>query len=140
MFCIKFIAVAFLLCASLLQTSFASHAAGDRLKHFYKRILRSDVKRCPDRTKLLPNCTDCIPGLQKGTGSESCDELVVGTKVLRKQLKNLTDSRFGNKPVADRPFGLYPCKFCGASVSPIPVSLCVPTHNATICFCRSGTA
>ena len=119
-----FIAIFFLLCVSLLQISFASHAAGDRLKHFYKRILRSDVKRCPDKTKLLPHCTDCIPGLQKGPGSESCDELVTGTKVIRKELKNLTDTRFGNKPVADRPFGLYPCKICGASIPHIRVSLC----------------
>eukprot|EP01032_Pedospumella_encystans_P007607 gene7607-9109_t len=108
MFCISVIAITFLLHVSLLQTSFASHAAEDRLKHFYNRILKSDVKYCPDKTKLLPNCTECIPGLQKGPGSESCDELFVGTKGFRKELKRLTDTRYGDKPVADRPFGLYP--------------------------------
>jgi hypothetical protein len=34
----------------------------DRLQIFYDRIKESDVKYCPDKTKLLPKCVECIPG------------------------------------------------------------------------------
>ena len=36
----------------------------ERLSKFYKRIKEPDVKYCEDKTKLLPDCTECIPGLR----------------------------------------------------------------------------
>jgi hypothetical protein len=85
-------------------------AAEDRLKQFYDRIKKSDVLYCADRTKLLPSCTQCIPGLQKPAGSQVCSEFIPASQSIREEIKKLTDQRYGDKPVPDRPFGLYPCK------------------------------
>lgn len=96
--------VAGLLCVCVCQPS------EDRLKQFYDRIKKMDAKFCPDRTKLLPSCVECIPGLQKRGGSDNCDEFISTSKSIRDEIKKLTDERYGDKPVPDRPFGLYPCK------------------------------
>lgn len=93
-----------------LMLTYSQPATEDRLKQFYDRIKKSDVTYCSDRTKLLPDCTACIPGLQKGSGSDSCNEFIPNSRDIRDEIKKLTDERYGDKPVADRPFGLYPCK------------------------------
>jgi hypothetical protein len=82
----------------------------DRLKQFYERISQSDVKYCPDKTKLLPDCLVCIPGLRKGPGSDSCSDYIPASKGIRDEIGKLTNERYGGNPVKDRPFGLYPCK------------------------------
>ena len=82
----------------------------DRLKIFYERIEKPDVKYCEDKTRLLPLCKECIPGLQQGAGSMTCNEFIPSSKAIRDEIKRLTDQRYGHNPVADRPFGLYPCK------------------------------
>ena len=81
----------------------------DRLKQFYDRIKQSDAMYCADRTKLMPSCTECIPGLRKAEGSQVCSEFIPDSRQIRDEIKKLTDERYGDKPVADRPFGLYPC-------------------------------
>mmetsp|Transcript_4031 Transcript_4031/g.6745 ORF Transcript_4031/g.6745 Transcript_4031/m.6745 type:complete len:290 (-) Transcript_4031:194-1063(-) len=101
-------AVALLLFVALVQIISASQNAEDRLKLFYERINKSDAKYCPDKSKLLPQCNECIPGLQKGSGSETCNEFISTSKKIRDEIKKLTDERYGDKPVIDRPFGLYP--------------------------------
>ena len=112
-------AVALLLLVALLQIISATQTAEDRLKLFYERINKSDAKYCADKSKLLPQCNECIPGLQKGTGSESCNEFISTSKKIRDEIKKLTDERYGDKPVIDRPFGLYPCKFCSRLFSAV---------------------
>ncbi len=87
-----------------------SQATEDRLRQFYDRIKKDDVKRCADHTKLMPSCTECIPGLQKGSGSQACNEFIPASQSIREEIKKLTDERYGHKPVPDRPYGLYPCK------------------------------
>lgn len=104
-------AVAVVLLVTFIQYLSASPNAEDRLRQFYDRIQKSDVKYCQDKTKLLPQCRECIPGLQKGPGSNSCNEFIATSKKIRDEIKKLTDERYGDKPVIDRPFGLYPCKF-----------------------------
>lgn len=88
----------------------AVEAGEDRLKHFYHRIKRNDVTFCEDKTKLLPDCTECIPGLQKGTGSDTCDEYIPASQTIREQIKDVMVTRFGKNRGSSRPFGLYPCK------------------------------
>jgi len=82
----------------------------DRLKRFYQRIEKSDVKFCQDRTKMLPACQECIPGLQKGPHSKTCNEYLPASKAIRDEIRQITLTRFEHQ-VADRPFGLYPCEF-----------------------------
>jgi hypothetical protein len=94
---------------ALLEHSY-SQGTEDRLKQFYERIKKDDVKRCADHTKLMPSCTECIPGLQKGSASQACNEFIPASQSIREEIKKLTDERYGHKPVPDRPYGLYPCK------------------------------
>ena len=82
----------------------------DRLKLFYERIQQPDVKYCEDKTRLLPGCKECIPGLKSSPGSRTCDQYTPVAQSIRDEIGKLTRERFGNKPVPDRPFGLYPCK------------------------------
>ena len=105
----KFICILLTILA-ISQCYAQSSGEDDRLSQFYKRIQKSDARYCPDRTKILPACTECIPGLQKGSGSSTCNEFIAPSKEIRDEIKKLTDERYGDKPVADRPFGLYPCK------------------------------
>lgn len=81
----------------------------DRLGKFYKRIAEPDTKYCPDRTKLLPDCNKCIPGLQQSGSSGSCDQYIGPSKSIRDEIKKLVIERFGEMPT-NRTFGLYPCK------------------------------
>lgn len=93
---------------ALLQQLCVAQVPEDRLKQFYHRIKKGDTTYCPDNTKLLPACNECIPGLQKGSGSDSCNEYIPASRSIRDEIKKLTDERYGDKPVVDRPFGLYP--------------------------------
>ena len=52
----------------ILESNRVNEYGEDRLAAFYKRIKKSDVEYCKDRTKLLPNCDVCIPGLQAPGG------------------------------------------------------------------------
>jgi hypothetical protein len=83
----------------------------DRLKMFYTRIAKGDAQYCPDKTFLLPECKICIPGLQKGKGSNTCNEYVPSSKQIRDEIRKLVIERFGANGNPDRLFGLYPCKF-----------------------------
>jgi hypothetical protein len=88
----------------------ASSASADRLQAFYDRIKKDDVTYCADRTKMLPACTECIPGLKVGAGGTgACNEYIPDSKNIREEIRGLTLERFGDKMIANRPFGLYPC-------------------------------
>ena len=83
----------------------------DKLHLFYERIKQSDVKYCPDRTRMLPECTVCIPGLQQSLGSDSCDTFVKESVNIRNEIGKLTSERYGAAVLkSSRPFGLYPCE------------------------------
>lgn len=79
----------------------------DRLAQFYKRITNSDVEFCADKTRLMPDCKECIPGLKVGQGSSTCNEFVPSSLKIREEIQKLTRERY---PMIDsnRPFGLYP--------------------------------
>lgn len=84
----------------------------DKLKAFYESLKKPDVNYCKDRTRLLPDCTACIPGLQQSAGSESCNSYVKESVDIRSEIGKLTIERYGSGVSASsRPFGLYPCKF-----------------------------
>jgi len=85
--------------------------AEDRLKTFYKRISQPDVTYCSDKSMLLPDCKICIPGLQKGKSSNSCNEYIPSSKQIRDEIQKLVEERFGKAVNPERIFGLYPCKF-----------------------------
>jgi hypothetical protein len=82
----------------------------DRLKSFYQKIAdpSTGVKSCADRSMLMPQCLQCIPGTQKSGKSNSCDEYIKGTKDIREEIGTLTKQRFGTDLPSDREFGLYP--------------------------------
>ena len=82
----------------------------DRLTPFYQRISKNDVKYCEDKTKLLPRCDMCIPGLQQGVGSEACNEYIPSSRSIRDEIRKLVVQRYGSDMPKEREFGLYPCK------------------------------
>lgn len=83
----------------------------DRLQLFYDSLKRSDVKYCEDRTRLLPNCKECIPGLKEsGLGAKTCDQFIGPSTDIRNEISKLTHERYGTAIKPNRPFGLYPCK------------------------------
>ena len=84
----------------------------DRLQVFYDRIRESDVRYCEDKTKLLPDCKECIPGLKESTKSGSCDSFIPASMDIRQEIGKLTHERYGGTIKANRPFGLYPCESC----------------------------
>lgn len=83
----------------------------DRLTPFYERIKKNDVKYCEDRTKLLPKCDMCIPGLQEGVDSKTCNEYIPSSKSIRDEIRKLVVQRYGTEMPKEREFGLYPCKY-----------------------------
>lgn len=89
----------------------ASNEEEFRLESFYDRISKTDVKYCKDRTKLLPGCDECIPGLQKGTsssGDKECNEYISESKTIRDEIAKLTHERYGKEINPKKPYGLYP--------------------------------
>ena len=80
----------------------------DRLSAFLKRLASDDVEYCSDRTRLQPDCKECIPGLRAGAGSSSCNEFVPASLKIRNEIGKLTLERYGSKLDPARPFGLYP--------------------------------
>ena len=83
----------------------------DKLERFYERLMKPDVKKCDDNTLLMPDCTVCIPGLQKSNGSENCNSYVKESINIRSEIGRLTSERYGAAVLtSSRPFGLYPCK------------------------------
>jgi hypothetical protein len=83
----------------------------DKLRLFYERIQEPDVKYCHDRTRLLPDCTECIPGLQQGVGSLSCNSYISSSESIRSEIAKLTRQRFKEENIPgrmSRPYGLYP--------------------------------
>lgn len=99
----------------LIGSKFASQVSNnavwfDRLKQFYQKIAdpTTGVKSCADRSMLMPQCLQCIPGTQKSGKSNSCDEYIKGTKDIREEIGTLTKQRFGENLPPDREFGLYP--------------------------------
>lgn len=97
---------------------FVSCEIEDRVTRFLQRLKQSDVKTCPDPTMMLPGCTECIPGLQRGEGSSSCNEYISSSLAIRNEIKQLVKERFGEVP-PERSFGLYPCKSTHPK-SPLP--------------------
>ena len=59
-----------------ILTVSASAADIDRLGKFYSRIAQSDAVYRKDRTKLLPTCDQCIPGLQQSVEGGPCDTYI----------------------------------------------------------------
>ena len=80
----------------------------DRIALFNVRLQQADVEYCPDRTRMLPDCTHCIPGLQQGADSKTCNEFISSSLSIRKEIGDLTRQRYGDKLDPARPFGLYP--------------------------------
>eukprot|EP01039_Chlorochromonas_danica_P010239 gene10239-11333_t len=84
----------------------------DRLGRFYQRIQASDALYCPDRTKLLPHCTQCIPGLERSDPSAStsspCDRYIPASRAIRQEIRSLVVQRYGNDLPPNRTYGLYP--------------------------------
>lgn len=87
----------------------------DRWSQFLTRLQKSDVAYCPDKTKLLPDCKECIPGLQiprdkqsKGDGMGECSEFIPSSKKIIDEIGQLTKTRYAGKIKASRPYGLYP--------------------------------
>lgn len=85
--------------------------SSNKIDEFYVRLKKEDVKRCPDPTKLLPDCHVCIPGLKKASGSDTCGEFVDDSKTIRDEIARLTKDRYGPDLDPSRKFGLYPCEF-----------------------------
>lgn len=98
-----FVVFAILLCIVYAQVE------PDRLEAFYQRLKESDVKYCSDKTRMLPSCTECIPGLQQGKNSQTCNEFIASSNSIRDEIKNLVIQRFGSSSPKNREFGLYPC-------------------------------
>jgi hypothetical protein len=96
----------YLLCSSQVRSQ-----VEDKLDAFYERLHKSDVKYCSDRTRLLPDCKECIPGLQQSANSKTCDEFIPSSKGIRDEIRNLVIQRFGKNGPKNREFGLYPCKW-----------------------------
>lgn len=83
----------------------------DKLKGLYDSLKKPDVKFCQDKTRLLPDCTACIPGLQQTAGSETCNSYVKESVDIRSEIGKLTSERYGADVLtSSRPFGLYPCE------------------------------
>jgi len=89
----------------------------DRWSQFLDRLRKSDVVYCADKTKLLPACTECIPGLQiprggtmykDGKSDGECSEFIPSSKKIIDEIGQLTKTRYGGKIKASRPYGLYP--------------------------------
>jgi hypothetical protein len=89
----------------------------DYIRLFYDRIKQSDAKYCTDRTKMLPDCTLCIPGLRHSKPeSTSCDAYLPSSSKIRQEIRALTVDRYGangdqsveGQKRYPRPFGLYP--------------------------------
>ena len=84
----------------------------DKLQIFYDRLKQPDVKYCADKTRLLPDCEVCIPGLRQSTSSSTCDSYVQESIEIRSVIGKLTSDRFGEAlRTSFRPLGLYPCKY-----------------------------
>lgn len=92
----------------LLPYTSASTPEPDRIALFTQRLQQPDVQYCPDKTRLLPDCLLCIPGLQQGAGSTTCNEFVPSSLAIRREIGDLTNKRYGDRPDPNRPFGLYP--------------------------------
>jgi hypothetical protein len=102
------ILVSFILLIAVL-TALGQNQKDDKLQVFYDRIKQADVKYCKDKTLLLPDCTQCIPGLEKSTGSVTCDQYVKESVAIRNEIGKLTEERYGAAALkSSRPFGLYP--------------------------------
>lgn len=97
----------------------------DRLAKFYERLNQPDVKYCEDRTKLMPNCEICIPGLRSDDKSannrstsymiskqskSACNDFIPSSRAIRDEIKYLVLKKFGDSVPRNRLFGLYPCK------------------------------
>ena len=81
----------------------------DKYVDFLNLLSSPSNKQCPDKTLLLPDCNDCIPGLVKVEGSSSCTKYTESSQSIRDEIKKLTDERYPQQ-APNRPFGLYPCK------------------------------
>lgn len=95
----------------VLQSNRPNVFGKDRLQWFYERIKQADVKYCEDRTRLLPDCKECIPGLQQGSGSSTCSTYVPSSEAIRSEILKLTKERYKEEKVEGRmarPYGLYP--------------------------------
>ena len=98
----------FFLSLALVGGADGDNVVVDRLAAFYKRLQRSDVEYCSDRTRLMPDCKECIPGLKAGSGSSTCNEYVPASSKIRDEIGKLTKERYGSELDPARPFGLYP--------------------------------
>ena len=101
-----------LLSGILGVTGVSNEPKEDKLQIFYDRLKKSDVKYCADKTRLLPDCKVCIPGLEQKAGSSTCDQYVKESVDIRTEIGKLTGERYGEAMLkSSRPFGLYPCKY-----------------------------
>lgn len=104
----RIVYVLLVLFMTVAERSVAGGAEVDRLSAFLKRLASDDVEYCSDRTRLQPDCKECIPGLRAGAGSSSCNEFVPASLKIRNEIGKLTVERYGSKLDPSRPFGLYP--------------------------------
>jgi hypothetical protein len=98
-------------CEEILQSDRPNVFGEDRLKTFYESLKHPGVIHCPDRTRLLPDCTECIPGLQQLSGSSSCSSYIPSSEAIRAEILKLTKERYADQNTPgrmSRPYGLYP--------------------------------
>jgi hypothetical protein len=79
-----------------------------RLLEFYSSLSSPEVKRCPDSSHLMPDCTDCIPGMLRLPGNSTCSILDPTSVAIRNEIVKLTRGRFGEHMHPLKPFALYP--------------------------------
>jgi hypothetical protein len=100
-------------CQEVLESNRPNTYGPDYIAQFYERLKQSDVQFCEDRTKMLPGCQVCIPGLvQSSVDKEACDTYIPGSMKIRNEIEELTKERYATMPQEKdrypRPFGLYP--------------------------------
>eukprot|EP01038_Epipyxis_sp_PR26KG_P009269 gene9269-12486_t len=87
----------------------------NRLKEFYDKYnlkgtggSKNGAKQCDDTSKLMPSCTECIPGTKLSSTTNRCDSFIPSSSLIREEILRLTNERFGDKVDKNKPFGLYP--------------------------------
>lgn len=121
----------------VLVVGFSACVKVDKIQAFYD-LLNSNpgVKHCPDKTRLLPGCTNCIPGMKEGK-SKTCDEFTTASADIRAEIKKLTLERYGDNMDPKRPFGLYPCEYHLVVLSNVCSSIHAPSFRfrvAGLCY------
>lgn len=82
---------------------------------FVQNLAKTEgVQMCQDKAKILPGCTQCIPGTELNTVDGTCSIYSPKTSALRNDIQSRTEekfpSTFSTENLQSR-FGLYPSTF-----------------------------